>query len=320
MAASAEGIDVSAYQLDLTVHDLSGLSFAFTKATDGIAATDPNFAHDWATIKLAGLHRGTYHELQAGPPAGQASHFLAAVQAQGLEPGDMLAVVASDYPGVSDDDVLIFCEAVRAATAGLNPVLPYTDLSVGAALARTSAAFSSLWVAWPSPVAPPMPLAGWRKWLIWQWGTRLVPGLGHVDANGYNGTPADMSAWIASFKPKPPPPPPPPPGTAAIPFSGDDMFILPPGAETIDLTVPLAVVQADGTWGPPSELRLSCSSPAQFMVALGTAEPSAWQPFNIDHQRSPQPFPITDPAGLPYGVVKLQRTDKNLAPVTGDFT
>lgn len=316
MSLSAEGIDVSAFQLDLTVHELAGLDFAFTKATDGLTITDPNFANNWAVIKLAGLHRGAYHELQAGFGAQQASRFLLAVQGHGLDAGDMLAVVASDYTGVTDSEVLAFCEVVHAATGGRNPVLVYTDLSVGARLTATSAAGFPLWVAWPSPVAPPMPLARWREWVLWQWGTRLVPGLGHVDANGYNGTPAEMGAWIAAFKPKPRPPKP-----AHLTLSGDDaMFTIPPGGETIALTVPKAVVLSDGTWVPPAVLRLSCSSPAQFQMALGTAEPARWVPVAVDYQRSPQEFAIVDATGLPYPVVKLQRTDRNPAPVTGDFT
>src|SRR6185437_111676 len=137
MVTSAQGIDVSAFQVDLTVHDLSGLAFAFTKATDGTAFTDPNFTHNWAAIKAAGLHRGAYHELQAGSGSAQAARFLAVVQAGGLKPGDMLAVVASDYPGVTDAEVLTFCADVKAATNGHNPVLVYTDLSIGAGLGMT---------------------------------------------------------------------------------------------------------------------------------------------------------------------------------------
>jgi lysozyme len=318
MVTSAQGIDVSSYQLDLSVHDLSGLTYAFTKATDGLSVTDPHLASNWAMIKHAGLHRGAYHELQAGWPAQQAVHFLAAVQAQGLEPGDMLAVVASDYPGVTDDDVLIWCEAVKGATHGLNPVLAYTDLSVGASLTRTSGAGYPAWVAWPSPVAPPMPLARWHTWALWQWGTRDVPGLGPVDADAFNGTRAQMDAWIAAFKPKPPKPPP-PPRPVVVTVQGDDMFILPAGSETIALPVPLGVPLPGGAWGEPSVLRLSCSSPAVFQVALGNAEPAAWHPVSIDYTRSPQEIPILDAAGDPYPVVKLQRTDTNPAPVTGDF-
>lgn len=205
VATSAEGIDVSSYQVDLTVHDLSGLHFALTKASDGRLITDPNFTHNWAAIAKAGLHRGAYHELQASRSATavqQADHFLAVVRGGGLKPGDMLAVVASDYTGVTDSEVKTFCGHVHAATEGRNPVLVYTDLDVSHHLVETAAAGYPLWVAWPSPFAPgpsQWAPARWKTWRLWQWGTRMVPGLGHVDADAFNGSPAEMDAWIATY-------------------------------------------------------------------------------------------------------------------------
>lgn len=321
MSTSAEGIDVSAFQLDLTIHDLAGLQFAFTKATDGPTETDPNFTHNWAAIKQAGAHRGTYHELQAGAAGQQAQHFLATVQAQGLEAGDMLAVVASDYPGVTDAEVLTFCEVVRQATHGHNPVLCYTDLSVGGGLWLTSGAGFPLWVAWPSPVAPTLPLANWKRWTCWQWGTRLVPGLGHVDANGYNGTPAEMDAWIASFKPKPKPPPK-PPAKASLLQGDDTMLLIPAGfTETIAVPVPGGVAQPAAAWGVPFVVRLSSASPASFEIAFGHADPAKWQPVTIDYARSPQGVKLPlDDTGAPVTVLKLRpQAGGNPAPVTVDF-
>lgn len=307
---SAEGIDVSDFQVDLTAHDLSGLSFAFTKATDGLSITDPHFAANWATIKAARLHRGTYHELQAGLPVSQAAHFLAVVQGGGLEPGDMLSVVASDYPGVTDDDVLAFCEAVQHATHGHNPVLAYTDLSVGANLRRTSAAGFPLWVAWPSPVAPAMPLANWRSWRLWQWGTRFIPGLGNVDADAYNGTPADMDAWIASYKPKPPPSPKP----HLRSMSGDEMFYLPNGAGAVaTLPVPAAVPQADGTFAPPSVLRLCTNSACEVETQQ---DQGSWSgPFPIDYNRGPNLVTLH----AATAEIKVKRVDGGSNLIAADF-
>jgi lysozyme len=307
---SAQGIDVSAFQLDLTAHDLSGLSFAFTKATDGLSITDPHFAANWATIRQAGLHRGAYHELQAGWSAAQAAYFLAAVQRAGLRAGDMLAVVASDYPGVTDEDVLIWCETVTAATHGRNPVEVYTDLSVGASLARCSSAGYGLWAAWPSPTAPPMPLANWHQWRLWQWGTRSVPGLGNVDANAYNGTPADMDAWIGSFQPPPPPPPVPHPGTR----TGDTMLYLPTGEGAVSaLPVPTAVLTPDGGIAAPTALRLVSNAPAAVEYMLGNS--GVWVALTVDYNRSPAEIPLQGAA-----VVKVQRADKGSNLVAADFT
>lgn len=205
VATSAQGIDVSAFQIDLTVHDLTGLHFALTKASDGPRLTDPHFAHNWPVIAQAGLHRGTYHELQStksGTATQQADHFLDVVSGGVVKPGDMLAVVASDYAGVTDAEVKAFCDHVHAVTAGRNPVLVYTDLDVSRRLTQTSAAGYPLWVAWPSQVAPgpsQWAPAKWKTWTLWQWGTRHVPGLGVVDADAFNGTPAQMDAWIATY-------------------------------------------------------------------------------------------------------------------------
>ena len=63
MTASAQGIDVSAYQNPLTADALKGLDFAFCKATNGSTLADPVFARNWRTMKAAGVRRGAYHEL-----------------------------------------------------------------------------------------------------------------------------------------------------------------------------------------------------------------------------------------------------------------
>jgi lysozyme len=197
---SAQGIDVSQYQNQLTAADLAGLDFAFAKATDGAGETDPRFAANWPVIKAAGKIRGAYHELRADPVAGQVAHFLATVTAAGLEPGDMLAVSVSDYAGVTGADALGFLDAVKAATEGRNPVICYTDLSVAAALGSCTG--YPLWIAWPSDAAPAS-VAPWTSWKLWQWNET------GVDQDAYNGTAADMAAWIASYaKPAPLPPAP----------------------------------------------------------------------------------------------------------------
>lgn len=193
---SAQGIDVSSYQDTLTAAALEGLDFAFAKATEGTGGTDGNFAGNWAAIRAAGRHRGAYHELRPGMPEAQAAHFLATVRAQGLNAGDMLAVVASDYPA-SDSDVKAFAGTVRVSTGGRNPVLVYTDLS--AARSLTSCTGCDLWIAWPSDTAPP-DVSPWKTWRLWQW--RLTG----LDRDAYNGTAAEMTAWLAGF-PRPAPAP-----------------------------------------------------------------------------------------------------------------
>ena len=198
MTASAQGIDVSAYQDRLTAAALKPYNFAFTKATDGPEVLDPNFYVNWAMMKAVGIHRGAYAELWSGSPIEQADRFLDVVHAGGLEPGDMLAVVASDYQGVTDAEVKAFCDHVKAA-APRCIVLVYSDLSLLPAL--PSCTGYPLWIAWPSGSAP-RSVAPWRSWHLWQWDET------NLDKNAFNGTAAQLDAWINSIAyPQPPKPP-----------------------------------------------------------------------------------------------------------------
>lgn len=198
MVASAQGRDVSEFQGAVDWPALAkGLSFAFAKASNGPARPDPRFAANWAGMRAAGLHRGAYHELTAGDPAGQAAFFLATVRGAGLVPGDLLAVVASDYALVTGAEVRAFCDAVRSATNGQNPTLVYSDLSMLPSLAECTA--YDLWIAWPSATAPAS-VAPWSSWRFWQWGQAAG-----VDADAYNGTVAELDAWIGAHASAPAP-------------------------------------------------------------------------------------------------------------------
>lgn len=209
---SAEGIDVSAFQTGMTTAELRGFSFAFTRVSDGTGLIDANLKRNWGTIASAGIHRGGYHELRGGnigDGKAQADYFLAALKEDGggWRPGDMMAVVASDYEGTLGAEVLSWCETVKAATAGKSPVLVYSDLSKLPQLADCTG--YPLWVAWPSPVAPSAAqIAPWKMWHLWQWGTRSVGGgLGVVDADAFNGDPAEMTGWIGGYVNVKPPSP-----------------------------------------------------------------------------------------------------------------
>lgn len=200
--ASAQGIDVSRYQAPLNVSLLHGLSFAFAKATEGLDISDRNFADNWAAIRAAGLHRGAYHELTTVDPVGQALRFATAVTARGLEPGDMLACVASDY-SVSGAQARAFCDRVRSVVGPKCPVILYSDLSRLGVLAECTG--YPLWIAHPGGV--PASVSPWRAWTFWQWS--FGPGPDGGDQDAFNGERAALDAWIATYTgtPKPPPPP-----------------------------------------------------------------------------------------------------------------
>lgn len=226
MAQSAEGFDVSAFQRTVTRGELSGVDFAWCKATGGASLTDPHFTANWPVMGDAGAHRGAYHELWAGGGKAQAAHFARTVKAAGLRPGDMLAVVASDYKGVTDAEVLTFCQALRGLAGPHHPILVYTDLTAAKTLFRTSARFG-LWVTWPSPHAPTPAQwapAKWETWRFWQWG------ITRRDRDAFNGTRAALDAWITTYLPRKPAPP----AAGGKPPKEDPVFVnLPPGAHVL---------------------------------------------------------------------------------------
>lgn len=246
MGVSAQGEDRSSYQAILP---WKGLDFGIAKATEGTTWSDPTFAANWANLHAAGIPRGAYHFLHPSlDPVAQAQFFLRAVEAHGLAPGDMLIIDAEIMTGTAGE-LLMTPRAARrshlltagpngrafplarmrgkheiALTASLsvgaaalaflshvgaayphNPVLVYTDLAVGSVLGGCTG--WDLFIAFYASSAPPS-VAPWKTWRFWQWSAG--GGIGGSDRDAFNGSPAQLRAWIDSFKPKPSPPSPPP--------------------------------------------------------------------------------------------------------------
>lgn len=197
--ADAAGRDYSAFQPPVTAEMLAGLSFAYTRVSNWSGTTmgtDPNFAHNWAEMRTAKLHRGAYWYLEPSvDPVAQARYFVGAVRSAGLLPGDMLVCDSEVLADNVDAATYAFCTET-AALAGPNcPVLVYSNENVGQNL--TSCTYFPLWFAWPSSTAPPQSvLSPWTDWTFWQWGE--VDG---VDADVFAGTPAQLDAWIARYLP-----------------------------------------------------------------------------------------------------------------------
>lgn len=276
---SAQGKDFSFYQGDLTAAALDGLDFAFTKATEGLNLTDPQFARNWALFGARpGLHRGAYHEFRPGDsPLAQAQHFITAVRQQGIRAGDMLAVVASDYPGITDAAVKAACDWLQVLAAAPCPVLVYTDLSVAATLTATSAVYD-LWVAWPNGTAPgpaQWAPAHWKTWRFWQWGER------GVDQDAFNGTAAELDAWINGYS-HPTTPAPPEPDT----WQEDMMNALPqvrqgatgPAVRTIQAlcTAREHPVTVDGIFGPQTAAAVRAVQADHHIPDDGIVGPQTW--------------------------------------------
>lgn len=208
MVASAQGIDVSSWQSSMP---LGGLEFVFCRASigDGSLTTPPGqtagavtrgvdakFAAFWKQAADAGIVRGAYHFFEPSlPAAAQAKLFVATLKAQGLKPGDVLVCDSETSDPFVDGQTLAFCSAVTSDVPASNPVLVYTNHNVGQYLVKTAARYPAVWFAWPSSTAPPASfIVPFQRWVFWQYAIK-----DGVDADAFNGTAADLRAWIATY-------------------------------------------------------------------------------------------------------------------------
>jgi GH25 family lysozyme M1 (1,4-beta-N-acetylmuramidase) len=203
--ANAQGRDYSAYQPPVDSEMLKGLSFAYTRVSnwDGTTmSTDPNFAHNWAEIKAARLHRGAYWYLMPDVDAvSQARYFVDAVKKARLDPGDMLVCDSETLTGNVDEVTHSFCRETASLAGPHCPVIVYSNENVGQHL--TSCTYWPYWMAWISSTPPtPSETSPWKDWTFWQWGT-----VDDVDADYFHGTPEQLDTWIDGYLPKPAPPP-----------------------------------------------------------------------------------------------------------------
>lgn len=205
--ASAQGLDVSNFQGNFgwaaAVKAFPGLAFGIHRLTQGLGQSgtnspDPTAQWNHQQIRDNGLRRGAYHFLdpfQEG--AAQARYFVDMHDQLGLTDHDMLWC-DNETPGVSPAATAACCDDFMAELVTLRPNNPrgvYTFINFAREGNCNGAGGYPLWLAYPNataPVAPPP----WVNWTFWQWGTR-----NGVDADAFNGTVAQMDAWIASFAP-----------------------------------------------------------------------------------------------------------------------
>lgn len=211
---SAQGADVSNFQGIMASTFWSPYQFGFAKATEGTTFLDHTFAGNWMSMKAAKIHRGAYHFFHpAIDPIAQAKFFVNTVKAQGLGAGDMLVADVEITSGnaftrmfkkhrnnltqtpVSLATVNLtakaFLDEVKSLVGDRNPILVYSNLSVGSQL--SSCTDYPLWIAWPSMSAPPS-VKPWPNWTFWQWGV-----VSNIDRDAFNGTAADLDAWINTY-------------------------------------------------------------------------------------------------------------------------
>ena len=203
MVASAQGMDVSDYQGKYDWAGTAGLSFGICRATQGLggaglSSPDPYLAWNWAQIKAKGLHRGAYHFLDPGLSGqAQARYFVTEMDKLGLSGTDMLWLdneTAGAPASVAACAVDFMTELDTLAPH--HPRGSYCNISFANEGYCAGLGRYPLWLAWPGAIAPFTP-SPWMKWTFWQWGTR-----NGVDTDAFNGTAADLDAWIDSYAPK----------------------------------------------------------------------------------------------------------------------
>jgi len=204
MAGNAQGIDVSNYAGEFNWAGTSGLSFGICRATQGLGASgtnspDPYLSWNWPRIKDKGLARGAYHFLDPGlDGAAQASYFVESVSAVGLQTTDMLWL-DNETAGSSPSAVAACARDFMARLVALRPHNPCGVYSFWSFITSGNCAGLSgypLWLALYQTATPGAP-APWSAWKFWQSG-----GTSNYDNDVFNGSAADLSAWIGSFQPQ----------------------------------------------------------------------------------------------------------------------
>ena len=205
--ASAQGLDVSNFQgkynWAAAVKAFPGLAFGIHRATQGLGAPgtnspDPDMVWNHQQIRDNGLRRGAYHFLDPRlPGAAQARYFVDELERIGLVKNDMLwcdnETAGPSAAATADCAAAFMAELVKLRPE--NPCGTYTYISFANEGNCAGLGKYPLWLAFPSSSAPKPP-PPWARWQFWQWGLR-----NGIDADAFNGTIADLDAWIASFHP-----------------------------------------------------------------------------------------------------------------------
>ena len=203
----AEGVDVSDFQphVDWSKVAVSGVSFAFVKATEGATVRARCFDDHWKGAKDAGLLRGAYHFFRSSSdPIEQVDAFLEQV---GTDLGELPPVLDVEWQRPTDAlgglEPAIFAARVErwidTIAETRRPIL-YTApnfwrLLPGDICERITSK-CDLWVAHYG-VSQPEKLIGWDAWTFWQYSaTKSEVGItARGDANVFNGTLDDLKAY-----------------------------------------------------------------------------------------------------------------------------
>lgn len=188
------GIDVSNWQgsVDWPEHADNGISFAFSKATEGGGFTDKWFQRNWRGMRESWMVCGAYHFARPkGDPADQAQHFLRTIRAAGgLRKGDLIALDLEAADGLPPEQVARYARRwlrIVEKQAGVRPfVYTYTWFARSGNCAGL--AEYPLWIASPvSPRGDPVVPRPWQDWTIHQYSNSPV------DKNVFHGSREDLT-------------------------------------------------------------------------------------------------------------------------------
>jgi lysozyme len=230
MTNRALGIDVSLWQdnnstpqmVDFNKAKSAGASFAFMKASQGLAL-DPDFVMNWQNASNAGILRGVYHFLDfKNKPANKTANEWAIDQAVFFY--GVVKNLKMDFLPVCDFEDSGTLPAGTVRQAFKNFLESYFSISGKRCIIYTRNSFWSvygsadaywlqyqLWVAqyyYNTLPANPNLIPPFTKWYFWQY-TDKGDGLKYgceskqVDLNYFNGTVADLYAYVGTPLPGP---------------------------------------------------------------------------------------------------------------------
>jgi lysozyme len=199
------GIDVARFQneVDWRRVALSGVEFAYIKATEGGDLKDAQFDRNWQLAARKGVPRGAYHFYYfCTPPEVQAQWFIQNVPRRGKALPPVLDMEWNPFsptcvvrpPGAEvRRQAEIFLDIVERHY-GQRPIIYTTpEFYAQTGIGRVRAEFWLRSVAkTPDQVYPGHP------WVFWQYtGTGIVPGVeGGVDINVFRGSEGAWRRWL----------------------------------------------------------------------------------------------------------------------------
>ncbi len=197
-----EGIDVSHHQgtVDWDRVASRGISFAFIRVSDGLYTLDRQFERNWTEAKRVGIIRGVYQFFRPNQNAVAQAELLLERIGWHVESGDLPPVIDVEVSGGRSRSQVV--AAVRAwvdrveEAVGVKPII-YTSPGLWDSIAASSE-FGDypLWVAHYYTSCPRMP-TGWDSWVFHQYtDSGYVSGAGTVDRNRFNGSLADLQAFV----------------------------------------------------------------------------------------------------------------------------